>query len=71
MSGAGSAPEEDAAGDRGRAVAGADLVERGVEKLTVVGVEGKAELEGEVVLEVGDRDADQGEAPALDQRLRG
>jgi hypothetical protein len=40
----GSAPEEDAPGDRGRAVASADLVEGGVQELTVVGVEGKAEL---------------------------
>ena len=58
-------------GDRGRAVAGANLVECSVEKLTVVDIEGKAELEGKVVLEIGDRDADHGQPTALDLRLGG
>ena len=65
----GAAAEEHGAGDGGsRSEPVAHLVEGGVERLGVVAGERQRELDGAAVLEVADRDADEREPPALDQR---
>ena len=62
--------EQHGARDRGRAEAGADLVERAVQHRAVVALERQAELAREIVVEIGDRDADQRQAALLDRRPR-
>ena len=56
------AAEQHGPGDRGRAEPVADVVERGVEGAAASPVERQRELDGAVVVEVADRDADQREA---------
>ena len=64
------AAEQHGAGDRRRPEAVAHVVERGVERLGAPAVERQRELDRAVVVEVGERDADEREALALDQRHR-
>src|SRR5918995_920311 len=52
-------PEQDCANDRVRPEARADLVERLVERDPVVSLQRKHELQDSVVVQVGDRDADE------------
>jgi hypothetical protein len=61
-------PEQDGAHDRRGAEPVADAVERRVQGARAIGLERQCQLDGPVGLEVGERDADQREAPDLDRR---
>jgi len=62
------APEKDAPRDGGRSEPVTHRVERGIDRRSVPAVERQRELDRSVVVEVGEADADQGDALIADHR---